>query len=107
MKKLLLTIISSAVIASSVSANSDSFSSFLNTSPVKAVKLYDGRRIDIKKEVENLYTFNSKIDYLELFTGEIVDRTDIQSLQFVSQPITSAIINETMFLAKLGVDGGG
>ncbi len=99
MKKLFFTILSSSVIASTVMANEPFDLSKLVSKSLKEVQLLDGRKLDFKKEVERLHLYDNKIDYLELLNGEIVDRTDIQTLRLLD--------NHTMILRATGVDGGG
>lgn len=113
MKKLLFTIISSSLVASTIYASNTIIINDYLENPYnfakdyKAITLYDGRNIDLNKDVQNLYMFNTKVDYLELYNGEVVDRTDIQSFESVKKPTLPVIINEALFLSKLGVDGGG
>lgn len=99
MKKLIFTILSSSVIASTAMANEQFDLTKLVSKSLKEVQLLDGRKLDFKKEVERLHLYDNKIDYLELLNGEIVDRTDIQTLRLLN--------NHTMILRATGVDGGG
>jgi len=99
MKKLFFTIISSSLIATSVFPN-DQLRTKLDLSTVfKDAMLRDGRSIDFKKEVERLHLYENKIDFLELYNGEIVDRTDIQTLRLLDA--------HSLILKATGVDGGG
>ncbi|MDP7319181.1 MAG: hypothetical protein QF441_01170 [Bacteriovoracaceae bacterium] len=69
MKKLIfMTLTSTLILASSLGfcAEKD-----------EEVKLYDGRVINLQKDVQTIHTYNNAIDFLELNDGEIVDRTDI------------------------------
>ncbi len=99
MKKLILTILSSSLIASSAFANQTLDLTKIVSKNLKEVSLLDGRKIKFKKEVEKLHLYDGKIDYLELLNGEVVDRTDIQSLQFLDA--------NKLMMARTGVDGGG
>lgn len=99
MKKLIFTILSSSVIASTAMANEPFDLAKLVSKSLKEVQLLDGRKLDFKKEVERLHLYDNKINYLELLNGEIVDRTDIQTLRLLD--------NHTMILRATGVDGGG
>jgi len=65
------------------------------------IALFDGRSIDLKKDVETVYLYNKKLDYLELKSGEIVDRTDITKL------IAKGLRNPISTIQMIGVDGGG
>ena len=99
MKKLIFTILSSSMIASSAFAYETLDLTKLISKNMKEVKLLDGRKIDFQKEVERLHLYDSKIDYLELLNGEIIDRTDIQSVRFLHA--------DKLMMARTGVDGGG
>ena len=73
-------------------------SKLISNQKLDDVVLFDGRTINIKQDVDSLHLYNNKIDYLELRSGEIVDRLDIHQLQ----------INLSGRVQRLiGVDGGG
>ena len=42
--------------------------------------LLDGRSIDLERDVESIRFYDGRIDYIELFGGEIIDRMDIDPL---------------------------
>lgn len=77
-----------------------SLSSFAFTS-FKSVVLFDGRIINLKSDVQGLGLNQGQIDYLELQSGEIVDRTDIRNL------IPQNKIENQNSRSRIGVDGGG
>lgn len=99
MKNLVLTILASSLISSSPLAYMNSNMPKLAPSTIVEALLKDGRLVDFKKEVEELHIFNNKIDYIELTTGEIIDRLDIEKIKHRNPH--SGIEKAT------GVDGGG
>lgn len=107
MKKLIFTILSSSMIASSAMANNTlkmaslDMGKLVSTQKLKEIKLLDGRTLNFQKEVERLHLYENKVDYLELLNGEVVDRTDIQALRLLD------VNNHMMVLRATGVDGGG
>ena len=99
MKKLLVTIISSSILSFSALASERlDLSKFVN-SDLQGARLFDGRSIDFKKEVEAIHLYKKQIDYIELLNGEVVDRTDIKLIQLLDR--------KKLMLVKTGVDGGG
>lgn len=76
-----------------------SLSSFGST--IKSAVLFDGRVIDLKTDVVNSNYYQDRIDYLELQSGEIVDRTDIK--RFI---LSDKLTNQNS-RSRIGVDGGG
>mgnify|MGYP003975016507 CR=1 FL=1 len=96
MKKLLFTILSSFVIASSSYADQN-----FKIEQFKLVEasLFDGRKINFKKHVKEVLFLESEIDYLELNSGEVVDHTDISAFTFFHA--------DNLMMARVGVDGGG
>lgn len=114
MKKLLLATLATSLIASNSFAYEPlkatdyaklaeqfkkiNMSKLVSSKNLKDVVLFDGRMINIKQDVDSLNLYNNKIDYIELHSGEIVDRLDIHQLQ----------INLSGRVQRLiGVDGGG
>ncbi|HAZ12493.1 MAG: hypothetical protein A2X86_19745 [Bdellovibrionales bacterium GWA2_49_15] len=65
---------------------------------IEEARLFDGRKIDFKNDVERTHLFEHKVDFLELKSGEIVDRSDILSIKL---PDANRAI-----LDAFGVDGG-
>jgi hypothetical protein len=76
-----------------------SLSSFGST--IKSAVLFDGRVIDLNTDVINSNYYQERIDYLELQSGEIVDRTDIK--KFI---LSNRLPNQNS-RSRIGVDGGG
>lgn len=99
MKKLLLTIISSTVVASTAMANDRLAMPQFSLENLREVQLIDGRRLNSSTEVERVHLYNNKVDYLKLYNGEIVDRTDILILNFRHA--------QKLMTARVGVDSGG
>ncbi|HAZ13265.1 MAG: hypothetical protein A2X86_00445 [Bdellovibrionales bacterium GWA2_49_15] len=99
MKKMIFTFVTTALLASSSFAQDLSNTTIELSKTIKEAKLFDGRKVDFQKEVEKLHLFDNKIDFLELRSGEIVDRTDIRSIQLLD--------SHRMILKATGVDGGG
>ena len=75
-------------------------SKLISNKKLEDVVLFDGRTINIKQDVDSLNLYNNKIDYLELRSGEIVDRLDIHQLQI-------NLGGRVQRLMATGVDGGG
>ena len=94
MKKIISILGLSLIVSTAILANDI----VLNDS-VEAIKLFDGRRIDPRSEVDRAHVVDKNIEFLELKTGEIVDRSDIVSLKF-SQ-------GHNLLMRVMGVDGGG
>ena len=96
MKKLLFTIVSSIMITSSAFS-----SDLVKLDPNKIVKvnLFDARSLNFKSQVKGFGLHKNKLDFLELKSGEIVDRTDIDSYQFYH--------SNSLMMARLGINGGG
>ena len=99
MKKIIFTFVTTALVASSLFAQDSNTFSIEQSNPIKEANLFDGRKVDFQKEVDKLHLYDHKIDYLELRTGEIIDRTDILSIKFLD--------SHGMILKATGVDGGG
>ncbi len=99
MKALLLTFMTTTLLASSAFADESVFTSSDAAKLIKEARLHDGRKIEFKRDVERLHLFDNKIDYFELKNGEIVDRSDIFSIK---RPDSHGLI-----LKATGVDGGG
>ena len=64
-------------------------------------KLFDGRVLPLS-QIRSFHWYGKEIDYLELTDGEIVDRSDIRSLDTFQDRESL----KSFFMAK-GVDGGG
>ena len=62
-------------------------------------RLFDGRVINAEKDVETIYFNEESIDAIDLFSGELVELDEIESLWLLEGEMAS--------LAAMGVDGGG
>ena len=62
-------------------------------------RLFDGRVINAEKDVEAIYFNEERIDAIDLFSGELVELDEIESLWLLEGEMAS--------LAFRGVDGGG
>ncbi len=99
MKAFAFSFITSSLLASSAFAQEFVISKSEAPKLIEEARLFDGRRIDFKNDVERTHLFDRKIDFLELKTGEIVDRSDILSIKLPNA--------HGSILKATGVDGGG
>lgn len=70
-------------------------------SAIKSAVLFDGRLINLRTDVLSIKYNHGDIDYLELQSGEVVDRTDIRTL------ILHNKLGSQNSRSRIGIDGGG
>lgn len=95
MKKMILFTITTSLIAS----NAFAISQQIQAPNIKTITLFDGRLINNKLDIKRIHLYDEQVDFLELKDGEIIDRSDIDQIQFSNR--------ESFVLASTGVDGGG
>ena len=95
MKKMILFTITTSLIAS----NAFAINQQIQAPNIKTITLFDGRLINNKLDIKHIHLYDEQVDFLELKDGEIIDRSDIDQIQFSNI--------ESFVLASTGVDGGG
>ncbi len=99
MKKIFL--ITFIISSTYVFAGRELFNLQSNTpESIQRINLIDGRVITPSKDVDTIYFPNSSLEYIELNSGEIIDRLDIESIE-INLP------NGEFRVLATGVDGGG
>ena len=73
-----------------------------------SAKLHDGRTIQFKKDVQELYFWDSSLEAIKLVNDEVVVPTDIESFSFFKDALhEESEVMASLYLGGIGGGGGG